>query len=543
MGVLPSDPAPLPQIVSSFSSLTGKHKLPPLWSLGHQQCRWSYPDEVTVREVACEFRGRKIPCDTIYLDIDYMDEYRVFTHSSERFPTFSKMLEDLRAENFHVVAIVDPGVKQDEDYATFKDGKRKDLFCKDGEGDLYIGQVSAWDSAFPDFLKEETRSWWAQGHAFFVQNGIAGIWNDMNEPALFNWIKPLPENMDALPVESLHQFYQTLSDEQVGHLEVRNLYGMLMCKSTHQGLINLKANERPFVLTRSATAGIQNYAAVWLGDNYSWYEHLAKSIPMLLNMGMSGVAFCGVDIGGFFGNCSPELLIRWYELGIFYPLFRNHCWLEGRAQEPFSYSEKCESIIRELIETRYALLPYIYLLFWEHTINGAPLMRPLIWHYPDDLIAANNDDQFLLGKHIMVAPITERARTWRNVYFPEGLWHPFNGGKPIVGGQTLPVEMPLGTIPAFILDGSIIPMAGSMQSTAEYQDVPITFKCFGARATGAFIEDDGYTFDYEHGAYTQWHLQFANGRLTASSSHKSFQSARQYSAVDAMGKKIDCHFV
>ena len=524
-------PAPLPEILSSYAALTGKAKMPPIWSLGHQQCRWSYPDEETVREIAREFRERKIPCDTIYLDIDYMDEYRVFTHSKERFPTFEKMIKDLREQNFNVVAIIDPGVKQDEKYAVFTEGKKKNLFCKDIEDELFIGQVWPGHSAFPDFLKEETRDWWADKHSFHVKNDIAGIWNDMNEPALFNLHKPLPDKMDALPTDSLQHFTQTVEGRRVGHLEVRNLYGSLMCKSTHQGLTQQRPNERPFVLTRSATAGIQNYAAVWLGDNYSWYQHMAKSIPMLLNMSMSGVSFCGVDIGGFFGDCSPEMLIRWYELGIFYPLFRNHCWVEGRAQEPFSYSDDTEGKIRSLIETRYALLPYIYSLFWEHNCTGAPLMRSLVWHYPEDSVAANIDDEFMLGANILVAPITERAKSFRNVYFPKGLWHPFAGGKPIEGGQSLPIEIPLGTVPAFVRDGAIIPMAGTMQSTAEYNDSPITFKCFGENGEAKYFEDDGKSFDYERGSYNEWLLTLRDGKLTTKSLHKGFESAkRQYDA-------------
>lgn len=535
-------PAPLPQIIDSFTALTGKAKLPPLWSLGHQQCRWSYPDEETVREIASEFRQRKIPCDTIYLDIDYMDEYRVFTHSPQRFPTFTKMIEDLRSENFNVITIVDPGVKQDEKFPIYKQGLSDDLFCKTQEGEVYIGQVWPGHSAFPDFLKEETRKWWADNHSFYVDNGIAGIWNDMNEPALFNWTRPLPEGMDALPTESAQHFCHIVDGERVGHLEVRNLYGTMMCKSTHQGLLAQRPNERPFILTRSATAGIQNYSAVWLGDNYSWYEHLAKSIPMLLNMGMSGVAFCGVDIGGFFGNCPPEMLIRWYELGIFYPLFRNHCWLEGRAQEPFAYNEKCETLIRKLIETRYSLLPYIYSLFYEHTISGAPLMRPLSWHYPLDCVAANIDDEFLLGENILVAPITERAKSCRSVYFPEGLWHPFNGGAPVKGGQTLSVEIPLGAVPAFVRDGSIIPMASPMQSTAEYKNCTITFKCFGKDAKGIYFEDDGKSFDYERGNYNEWQLYLTDGQFSAKAGHKSFDStAHKFSAI-VQGKNVAVNF-
>lgn len=520
-------PAPIQSVLKAYCGLTGTAKMPPLWSLGHQQCRWSYPDEETVREIANEFRARKIPCDTIYLDIDYMDEYRVFTSSKLRFPNFTEMVKDLRAQNFNVVTIIDPGVKQDEKYEVYNEGVKKDLFCKTIEGEVYIGQVWPGHSAFPDFLKEETRNWWAKQHEFYTKQGIAGIWNDMNEPSLFNWNKPLPEKMDALPTDSAQQFCHTVDGKRLGHLEARNLYGTLMCKSTHQGLLELKPNERTFVLTRSATAGIQNYAAVWLGDNYSWYEHMAKSIPMLLNMSMSGVAFCGVDIGGFFGDCSPEMLIRWYEVGVFYPLFRNHCWLEGRAQEPFAYSEETEAKCKKLIELRYTLLPYIYSLFWEHAREATPIMRPLLWHFPTDPIACSIDDQFLLGRDIMVAPVTERAKSYRNVYFPEGDWYPLSGGDHVRGGKSVPVETPLGGIPAFVRGGSIIPMAGPMQSTVEYGTAPITFKSFGNDCEGAFVEDDGKSFDYEKGKYNQWTLKQTGDKIEARVIHKSFSGVKR----------------
>ena len=515
----------LPNLVAIYTTLTGRHELPPRWALGYQQSRWSYHDEATVKEIAHEFRSRKIPCDTIVLDIDYMEGYRVFTHSKERFPNFKKMIAELRKDNFNVVTIVDPGVKQDEDYELYRQGKEQDLFAKKFDGSLFIETVWPGLSAFPDFLKEKTQAWWGEHLKFYEDAGVAGIWNDMNEPAFFGAKDPLPSRIDQLPVEAEQYFMQELPDGPVGHLEVRNLYGTLMNKATHEALLKMHPNERPFVLTRSAGPGIQKYAAVWLGDNMSWFEHMRNSIPMLLNVGMSGMAFCGIDIGGYGGHAGPELMLRWYEIGIFYPFFRNHCELNKRAQEPFAYSAEVETLIKGLIETHYRLLPYTESLFWQHKRTGAPLMRPLFWHYPQDAIAAELDDEFMVGPDILVAPAIHRAQTHRSVYLPEGNWYPFAGGAPLEGGKFHWLEMKFGVVPAFVREGAILPLADVIQSTAEYASAGITFHVFGDKAEGVFFEEDGHTFDFARGQFNEWQLSWSNGQLKCKAIHKNYEAA------------------
>jgi len=527
----------LPQLVEAFTTLVGRAKLPPLWSLGHQQCRWSYPDEETVRELAHEFRQRKIPCDTLVLDIDYMDEYRVFTTSKKNFPDLGRMVSELKKDNFKVVTIVDPGVKEDDQYKTFIEGRDKNHFCKNKEGEVFIGKVWPGDSAFPDFLKSQTRKWWADAHKFYTDNGIAGIWNDMNEPAFFGITKVLPPDFSEMPAEEEQFCLHEAQDGEVPHLEVRNLYGFLMSRSTHEGLTSIRPNERPFVLTRSAAAGIQRYAAVWLGDNKSWYEHLGKSIPMLLNVGLSGIPFAGVDIGGFWDDALPELVIRWYEVGIFYPFFRNHCSLSGRGQEAYAYAPSVEGIARKLIETRYRLLPYIRGLFWEHTKTGAPLMRPLMWHYPTDEFACDIDDQFMFGSDILVAPIVERAHEFRTVYFPKGTWYHFETNEKYEGGRPYVIKMPLGTIPAFVREGAIIPLADVMQHTGEYSDKTITFKVYGDKAAGVYFEEDGISWEYEKGGYNEYALTYAGGKFAAKKVHGDFTSNQKFAYVTAGGGK------
>jgi len=517
------DAATLPALVAAFTAMTGRAPLPPLWSLGHQQCRWSYPDEETIRHLADQFRKRKIPCDTLVMDIDYMDDYRVFTHSKERFPNFASLAKELAEEHFKLITIVDPGVKKDEKFDIYRQGIKDDLFCKTAKGEVFIETVWPGLSAFPDFLKAETRSWWRDSLKFYLKNGIKGIWNDMNEPAMFNSQRPLPDPFFEMPEDDKQLFLQTSDDDgSIGHFEVRNLYGTLMGLATREALLKERPNERPFVLTRAGSAGIQRHAAVWLGDNTSWYEHLQKSVPMLLNVGLSGVAFAGVDIGGFGGHTTPELLVRWYEVGVFYPFFRNHCALMGRAQEPFSFSPAVEDMVRGLIEQRYKLLPYIQALFWEHSRTGAPLMRPLEWHYPGDSLAAGCDDQFMFGADIMVAPALRANQSSRNVYFPAGNWYEWQSGRKLEGGQrgcTIRVECPLGRLPAFVREGTILPLADIMQSTDEFLETPVTFQAFGSEASGRFFEDDGISHDYQTDKYNEWELVVADGRLVTRAVH------------------------
>jgi alpha-glucosidase len=502
----------LPQVVAAFTELTGRHALPPLWSLGHQQSRWSYPDEDTIRFIAQEYRKRKIPCDTVVMDIDYMDDYRVFTHSKQRFPSFNSLAKELGAQSFKLITIVDPGVKQDENYPLCKEAVARKLICYKPDGTPFTEKVWPGVCVFPDFVNPETRDWWGRKHEFYVDSGIAGIWNDMNEPAFFEDRKPLPTGMTEMPPMDQQRFTQLAPEGRVGHLEVRNVYGSMMSKATHDGLVALRPNERPFVLTRSGYAGLQRYTAVWLGDNMSWFEHLRKSIPMMLNVGLSGVAFAGCDIGGFGGNSDGELLVRWYETGIFYPFFRNHCALDGYAQEPWAFGPEAEKHVRKLIETRYRLLPYIQSLFWEHSRTGAPLMRPLTWHYPADPVVTNIDDQFMFGSDILVAPITERGKFQRSVYLPEGRWYMLEGdGKALEGGQLHLVSMPLGTVPAFVREGSIIPMAEVVQSTEQYATTPIGLHVFGSKARGKLILDDGISNDYQKGGYAEYEFEYANG--------------------------------
>ena len=530
-------PSPLANVVAAYTQLTGRCALPPRWSLGHQQSRWSYPNERTVRRVAKEFRKRAIPCDTIVLDIDYMDDYRVFTISRARFPHFERLVSDLAQIGFRVVTIVDPGVKRSARDATFVEGRKREAFCKTADGSLFVGKVWPGAACLPDFMRRDVRQWWGDKLDFLLSRGVAGIWNDMNEPALFGSQRPLDSSVQDLPPDDAQLFLQTDEDSAVGHFEVRNVYGQQMAKATRDGVRRARPQERPFVLSRSGYAGIQRYAAVWLGDNTSWFEHLRLSIPMLLNVSLSGVAFCGVDIGGFGGSTDAELLIRWYQLGIFYPFCRNHCALNGRHQEPWSFGPEVEAAIRRLLSVRYRLLPYFERLFVEHRECGAPLMRPMAWHYPDDPIGSQLDDQFMLGPDLLVAPILGRGKDRRAVYLPNGRWYAFDGGSAIQGRQYLDVQIDLNSTPAFVREGAILPLADPVQHTDELASAPIVFRCYGARARGRYWQDDGATNGYEQGEYNDWRLTLERGRFSATCTHRGFVPARRRYFYEVAGRR------
>lgn len=532
-------PAKLPDIVAAYTHLTGRPTLPPRWALGHHQSRWSYPDQETVVRIAHEFRSRNIPCDAIVLDIDYMDDYRVFTYSKQRFPDFRQLVLDLENNGFKVVTIIDPGVKKESKYFIFNDGKKHDYFCKKGDGKLFVGEVWPGQSVFPDFLREDVRLWWAAQHGFHIDLGVAGIWNDMNEPSLFNSQRPLPADAEELPPDTEQLFMQQTADGKTGHYEVRNLYGSQMSRATHDGLLALRPDERPFVLSRSGYAGIQRYAAVWLGDNHSWWEHLARSIPMLLNMSISGVAFCGVDVGGFSGDCTAELLVRWYALGIFYPYFRNHCSMYGASQEPWVFNENVEDHCKRLIEWRYRLIPHIERLFAEHVRTGAPLLRPLSWHYPDDRFAAEIDDQFLFGEEILVAPIVQRGRTTRSVYLPEGKWHRFEGSEVLDGGRSHQVTFALGEVPAFVKEGTVLPLADSVQHSDQLSQSGITFRCYGYQCRGTYYEDDGKSFDYREGQFNEWRIRVDEGAFLAQPVELGFDAPARQFRLEHQGETRD----
>lgn len=484
----------LKELVSRFSDLVGLMSLPPKWAIGYQQSRYSYMNQEEVLEIARTFREKQIPCDVLYLDIHYMNEYRVFTWDPVRFPDPENMLKELKELGFRVVPIVDPGVKKDPSYSIYREGVENDYFCSYVEGDLFFGEVWPGQSAFPDFTKDSAATWWGEKHRTYVEQGIHGIWNDMNEPSVFNTDS---KTMDG---DVLHNN----NGNPKTHKEWHNLYGMLMSKATFEGLKKEMNGERPFVLTRAGYTGIHRYAAVWTGDNRSYWEHMAMSMPMVLNLGLSGVAFTGPDIGGFSHNTSGELLARWTQMGALFPFSRNHSAIDTIRQEPWLFGEEVEEVCRQYLQLRYRLMPYMYSLFYEAATSGLPIIRPLILEYPDDKSVYNMCDQFLLGSHLLVAPIYRPGSTYRSVYLPEGTWIDYWTGKTYEGSQTILAYAPLDTMPIYVKAGAIIPEQPVKLHTGEKIEEPYHFHIYAGQQgaiRSVFYEDDGQTFSYQDGAY------------------------------------------
>jgi len=485
-------------VVERFTRLTGRSQLPPLWSLGHHQCRWSYKTDQRVRRIASGFRKRDIPCDAMWLDIHYMNGYRVFTWNPKRFPDPKALIADLAKDGFRTVIIVDPGVKKEPGYSVYDDGLEKDFFLRRTNGTVFTGIVWPGTTVFPDFNREEVRAWWADLHkGYLAEDGVAGIWNDMNEPSIN--IRPTRRvNTDGV----VH--HDPATGETGPHMQHRNAYGLTEAMATHAALLRHRPGKRPFLLTRSGYAGIQRYAAIWCGDNTSAWSHLRYSIPQMLGLGLSGVPFTGCDIGGFALNGNAELYARWIQLGAFYPFCRTHSMLMTRAQEPWSFGRRITDIARRYINLRYTLIPYLYNLFREHTLTGLPPMRPMILEFPDDEACALIDDQFMFGPSLLVAPILEKGARHRDVYLPDGVWIDYWTGCEYPGPCTLTLEAPLDTMPLFIRAGSIIPGMPPMQHTGEKPINPLILEIYpgapGETISYEYYEDDGETLDYENGA-------------------------------------------
>ncbi|MBI5476963.1 MAG: glycoside hydrolase family 31 protein [Ignavibacteriales bacterium] len=479
-------------VLQKYSSLTGHMPLPPRWSIGYQQCRWSYYPESKVREIASTFRKKQIPCDAIYLDIHYMDGYRCFTWDKERFPDPKQLVSDLAKDGFKMVVIIDPGIKKDSLYWVYNQGVQGDHFVKYPDGNYFTGTVWPGDCVFPDFIKNESRDWWGSLYKDLVGIGVKGFWNDMNEPSVFNG----PNK--TFPLDVIHDENGVKTDHRKNH----NIYGMQMVRGSYEGLLKLNRNERPFVLTRANYAGGQRYAAAWTGDNISSWEHLEMAIPMCLNLSISGQPFVGTDIGGFVGSPSGELYTRWLQLGTFTPLMRTHTEINSKDQEPWSYGTEYEAINKYYIELRYKLLPYIYTQFYKASTDGIPIIRPLFFDYPEDQDTYWRDKEFLFGDAFLVAPVLWEGAIKREVRLPEGEWYNYWTDEKIVGPKYVTIEAPISKIPLFVKAGSIIPTQQVVQFSDQEPINPLTIDIYPAIQSASILyEDDGKSFNFRNGGY------------------------------------------
>jgi alpha-glucosidase len=478
-------------VLQSYTRLTGLPPLPPRWSLGYQQCRYSYYPDREALSVASTFRDKKIPCDVLYLDIHYMDQYKVFTWSARDFPDPRGFVDQLRAMDFRTVVILDPGIKVDPDYPVYQRGLEKDVFVCYPNGHAYSGDVWPGTCHFPDFTHAETRTWWGTEIQSLTSIGISGYWNDMNEPA--TWGKHLP---DALVFQ--------LEGQHGSHRDAHNVYGMQMARATAEGVRKAMPNERAFILTRAGFSGIQRYAAVWTGDNTASEEHMLMGVRLLNSMGLAGMSFCGMDIGGFVGEASPDLFIRWMQIGSFSPLFRGHSMINSRDSEPWSYGEKAEEISRNFIRLRYKLLPYWYSLFEEASRTGIPVLRSLVLSYPHDLRVYESEwaHQFMVGPHLLVAAVG-CTHPYQKVYLPEGQWVHLFDGSVWKGSAEHIAETPIDILPIWVRTGAVLSMHPAGEHTEDLPEKVLLLHVFGRSSeccSTHWYTDDGCTFDHETGA-------------------------------------------
>ncbi len=498
----------LGDVLRQYTALTGRVPPQPRWSLGNQQSRWGYMTADDVREIAARFRAERIPCDAIYLDIDYMDGYRDFTFDPARFPDPAGLIADLRAQGFRVVPIIDPGVKVDPNYRVYQEGMQHGYFVQNPDGTIFEGWVWPGRSVWVDFANEAARSWWAAQHEPLIRAGAAGIWDDMNEPSQAGMSAPPEVTVPfgaTLPLDTVHH---SSDYGPISHAAFHNAYGHEMTRATRAALEAARPDERAFVLTRAAQAGTQRHAIVWNGDNSSLWEHVRLAITMNLGLGLSGFPVTGIDIGGFWGDTQPELLVRFTQVGAFLPFCRNHSAKGTARQEPWVFGEPYTSAIREVLALRYRLLPYLVTLFQEASTTGWPIMRPLAWIAPNDPASVACDDQFLLGNDLLIAPVLHAGATERQIILPPGTWFDWVTGEAIPGGQTITRAVTLQTIPIFARSGAIIPIGGDLQHTGEISDKPLTLEVFlsqpGQTARGDIWDDDDHPQAAARGTFASY---------------------------------------
>ncbi len=547
------------KVLADYASLTGKTPLPPIWALGNQQSRWSYFPEKRVKEIADGFRKNKIPADVLYLDIDYMDDYRVFTWNKERFADPKRMIGELRQDGFRTVLIIDPGIKVDDKYSVYSEGRRQGMFVKNPDGTELQRDVWPKASAFPDYTDPKARDWFATFYKAHLEEGVAGFWNDMNEPGVF--VTPETERPEifhhpekTFPLDTPHAG-DGMPDT---HRRYHNVYGMLMARSSFEGLRKLEPDKRPFVLTRAGFAGVQRYAAVWTGDNISAWEHLALTIPMLANMSVSGVPFVGADVGGFQDMPTGELYARWLQAAALTPFLRSHSvgWVGNK--EPWEFGEEFTKINRASVELRYKFLPYLYTLFREHEMSGAPVMRPLWYEFPEDKGTYLINDQYMVGDDVLVAPVIKDGMRTRGIYLPLGAeWIDWWTGEKFESGKTHYLQTPLDRLPLFVRVGAVIPTQSVIQHTGEMPNAEITLNVAAGIKPGmteidSLFEDSGDGYGYRGSDWSELKLTHKSGSMILSRTGQ-FRGQKvtkvvvhgigsRPSAIQADGRLVDFQF-
>jgi len=483
------------RVVQAYTDLTGTPELPPLWALGFHQSKWSYYPESRVMEIARKFRKLKIPCDAIYLDIDYMDGFRCFTWDKTRFPDPKAMIGNLSRDGFKTVVMIDPGIKADRDYWVYQQALEKDYFCKRGDGPLMRGKVWPGLCCFPDFTNPEVRKWWAGLYKELIaETGVHAVWNDMNEPAVME----VPTK--TAPLDTRHDY----DGHPCTHRKAHNIYGTQMIRATYEGVKRYVFPKRPFVITRAAFAGAQRYTSTWTGDNVATWEHLWIANVQVQRMCLSGFSFVGSDIGGFAEQPNGELFARWIQLGVFHPFCRVHSSGDHGDQEPWSFDAEVTKIVRKFIELRYQLLPYIYTMFWKYAKDNVPMLKPLVYFDQEDPQTHFRTDEFIFGDQILVCPIQEPNAKGRRMYIPRGKWHNFWTGEVLEGGMEKWVVADIDKIPIFIKEGAIIPKYPVQQYVGELEISELALDVYFKIGTedSSVYEDAQDGYDYKKGGFS-----------------------------------------
>ena len=524
------------QVVEEYAWLTGPSPLPPLWSLGYQQSRYTYVPQSQLRDIAQHLRDDKIPADVLWLDIDYQDRDRPFTTDPVGYANFPKLVADMKAMDFHMVIITDLHVADapGQGYKPYDEGAKADHFVKAADGSVYVGESWPGKVVFPDFTQDTARAWWGTNFKEFVDDGVAGFWNDMNEPSIRS------EATHTMPLTNVHRIDGTgFAPRTASHSEVHNIFGAQNARGTYEGQLKLAPNERPYVMTRATFAGGQRYAVTWTGDNSATWDHLRLTTSMLENLGLSGFAFAGADVGGHVGSPEPDLLTKWFEIAAFQPIDRDHAAKSSAMQEPWVNGTHAEDVARQFLDVRYRLLPYSYTLAEETSRTGLPMLRPMFLEFPDvtrdkhpvDLDAKG---QFLWGADLLIA--LPQYLEMRNAYspvLPGDVWYDFWTGLKVPKGRSiaaiaadttedsalnkkkgsaaprggektpgLKLTAKVDELPVYVRGGAIIPMQPLVQSTMQRPDGPLELRVYpGPDCSGSLYSDDGHSFNYTRGDF------------------------------------------
>ena len=480
-------------IVREFRGLIGQSYIPPFWAFGYQQCRWSYHNAEAVENVIKSYDDAEIPLDCVYLDIDYMERYKDFTVNREAFPNFEEFVADKKARNIHLIPIIDAGVKKEDGYDVYEEGRKNGYFCKTADGSDFAGGVWPGIVGFPDFLRKDVREWFGSKYKFLTDMGIDGFWNDMNEPAIFYSEQGLQKALDeaaALKGENLElsrffhlkdvfmglsnsqddyaSIYHEIDGKTVNHQRVHNIYGASMTKAAGEYFEKTFGKEKILMFSRASYIGAHRTSGIWFGDNHSWWSHILLCLKMLPSANMCGFLYCGADLGGFNENATRDLVLRFLALGAFTPLMRNHSALGTRDQECYCFEKPGD--FRDVIQARYRLIPYLYRTFRRASEENDMIFRPLSFDYPDDKIARECETQLMLGEECMIAPVYEQNVSGRYVYLPEDMTFVKLSGEKVTKQELAKgvhyVEVALNEVPLFIKKGMSIELCKPAMRTA-----------------------------------------------------------------------------